>query len=89
MRSWLDAQGGTDSVGLTGDFNTIQAAARPLGIFIEKPKKEKDGSITVSHGAEVVGFSPKTTRVTGSTRQTLRRMRYAKDLPKIIEGRNP
>ncbi|AQW51947.1 SCO family protein [Streptomyces violaceusniger] len=89
MRSWLDAQGGTDFVGLTGDFNTIEAAARPLGIFIEKPKKEKDGSITVSHGAEVVGFSPKddkghwiyTTEATAD--------RYAKDLPKIIEGRNP
>ncbi|MFE2440756.1 SCO family protein [Streptomyces sp. NPDC059426] len=89
MRSWLDAQGGTDFVGLTGDFNTIEAAARPLGIFIEKPKKEKDGSITVSHGAEVIGFSPKddkghwiyTTEATAD--------RYAKDLPKIIEGRNP
>ncbi|GAA0445561.1 SCO family protein [Streptomyces sp. NPDC046215] len=89
IREWLDAQGGQDIVGLTGDFDTIQAAAKPLGIFVEKPKKEKDGSITVSHGAEVVGFSPKddgghwlyTTDATAA--------QYAKDLPKIVKGENP
>ncbi|GAA2709074.1 MULTISPECIES: SCO family protein [Streptomyces] len=89
MRTWLDAQGGQDIVGLTGDFDTIQAAAKPLGILVEKPKKEKDGSVTVSHGAEVVGFSPKddaghwiyTTSTTSD--------QYAKDLPKIVKGENP
>ncbi|MEU5611448.1 SCO family protein [Streptomyces sparsogenes] len=89
MRSWLDGQGGQDFVGLTGDFDTIQAAARPLGILVEKPKKEKDGSITVNHGAEVVGFSPKddknhwiyTTETTAD--------QYAKDLPKLVKGQNP
>ncbi|MFH8368039.1 SCO family protein [Streptomyces sp. NPDC018031] len=89
MRAWLDGQGGTDFVGLTGDFDTIQAAARPLGIFVEKPKKEKDGSITVQHGAEVVGFSPKDDRghwlyTTETTSET-----YTRDLPKIIKGVNP
>ncbi|MBH5335863.1 SCO family protein [Streptomyces pactum] len=89
MRAWLDGQGGKDFVGLTGDFDTIQAAARPLGIFVEKPKKEKDGSITVQHGAEVVAFSPKDDRgrwiyTTETTSET-----YAKDLPKIVKGVNP
>ncbi|KUJ70238.1 hypothetical protein ACZ90_04875 [Streptomyces albus subsp. albus] len=89
MRSWLNGQGGTDFVGLTGDFDTIQAAARSMGILVEKPKKEKDGSITVNHGAEVVAFSPKddkghwlyTTDTTAGT--------YRKGLPKIIKGENP
>lgn len=89
MRAWLDGQGGKDFVGLTGDFDTIQAAARPLGIFVEKPKKEKDGSITVQHGAQVVGFSPKDDRghwiyTTETTAET-----YTKHLPKIIKGVNP
>lgn len=89
MRSWLDGQGGQDFVALTGDFNTIRAAARPLGILVEKPKKEKDGSITVNHGAEVIAFSPKddknhwlyTTETTAD--------QYVEDLPKIVKGQNP
>ncbi|MBO0652433.1 SCO family protein [Streptomyces triculaminicus] len=89
MREWLDAQGGQDIVGLTGDFATIQAAAKPLGILVEPPKKEKDGSVTVSHGAEVVGFSPKDDGghwiYTASTTSE----QYAKDLPKIVKGENP
>ncbi|MCD9143697.1 SCO family protein [Streptomyces albireticuli] len=89
MREWLDAQGGQDIVGLTGDFDTIQAAAKPLGIFVEKPKKEKDGSITVSHGAEVVGFSPKDDGGHWIYTAETTAAQYAKDLPKIVKGENP
>ncbi|MEU5267850.1 SCO family protein [Streptomyces hygroscopicus] len=89
IRSWLDAQGGTDFVGLTGGFDTIEAAARSLGIYVEKPKKEKDGSVTVSHGAEVIGFSPKDDKGHWLYTTDASADRYAKDLPKIIEGRNP
>ncbi|GGP70073.1 SCO family protein [Streptomyces sp. L500] len=89
IREWLDAQGGQDIVGLTGDFATIQAAAKPLGILVEPAKKEKDGSVTVSHGAEVVGFSPKDDAghwiYTASTTSD----QYAQDLPKIVKGENP
>ncbi|TVL92318.1 SCO family protein [Streptomyces sp. SAJ15] len=89
MRSWLDGQGGQDFIGLTGDFDTIQAAARPLGILVDPPKKEKDGTITVNHGAQVLGFSPKDDKAhwiytTETTSET-----YTKDLPKIIKGVNP
>ncbi|MEU5424298.1 SCO family protein [Streptomyces olivoreticuli] len=89
MREWLDAQGGQDIVGLTGDFETIQAAAKPLGILVEKAKKEKDGSITVSHGAEVVGFSPKDDGAHWIYTAETTAAQYAKDLPKIIKGENP
>ncbi|KNB49048.1 SCO family protein [Streptomyces caatingaensis] len=89
MRKWLDAQGGQDIVGLTGSFDTIQAAAKPLGILVEKPKKEKDGSVTVSHGAQVVAFSPKDDKghwlfTAGATAD-----QYTKGLPKIVKGENP
>lgn len=89
IRSWLNAQGGTDFIGLTGDFDTIQAAAEPLGIFVEKPKKEKDGSVTVSHGAEVVGYSPKDDKAHWIYTTDASAGQYAKDLPKIIKGENP
>ncbi|MET8179947.1 SCO family protein [Streptomyces sp. NPDC005336] len=89
IRSWLNAQGGTDFVGLTGDFDTVQAAARPLGIYVEKPKKEKDGSVTVSHGAEVVGYSPKDDKGHWIYTTDATADQYAKDLPKIIKGENP
>lgn len=89
MRKWLDAQGGQDIAGLTGDFSTIQAAARSLGILVEKPKKEKDGSITVSHGAQVVGFSPKDDEGHWIYTAETPAEQYTKDLPKIVKGENP
>ncbi|MEU7165725.1 SCO family protein [Streptomyces morookaense] len=89
MREWLDAQGGQNIVGLTGDFDTIQAAAKPLGILVEKPKKEKDGSVTVSHGAEVVGFSPKDDAAHWIYTSSTTADQYAQDLPKIVKGENP
>ncbi|MET9645436.1 SCO family protein [Streptomyces syringium] len=89
MREWLDAQGGQDIVGLTGGFDTIQAAAKPLGILVEKPKKEKDGSITVNHGAQVIGFSPKDDAAHWVYTTTTTAAEYTKDLPKIIKGENP
>ncbi|GHC36203.1 SCO family protein [Streptomyces cinnamoneus] len=89
MREWLDAQGGQDIVGLTGDFATIQAAAKPLGILVEPAKKEKDGSVTVSHGAEVVGFSPKDDGGHWIYTSSTTSEQYTKDLPKIIKGENP
>ncbi|MFF7186044.1 SCO family protein [Streptomyces sp. NPDC008222] len=78
-----------DVVGLTGDFSTIQAGARSLGITIEPPRKEKDGKIVSTHGTQVIAFSPKTDGGyllygEGATVDD-----YTKDLPKIIKGENP
>ncbi|MFJ4850702.1 MULTISPECIES: SCO family protein [unclassified Streptomyces] len=88
LGAWLNAMD-PSFVGLTGDFATIQAGARSLGIAVEKPVKEKDGSITVTHGAEVVAYSPKDDKahalyMSGTTSQ-----QFAADLPKIIQGRTP
>ncbi|MEU6341203.1 SCO family protein [Streptomyces sp. NPDC046977] len=88
LGAWLGAMD-PSFVGLTGDFATIQAGARSLGIAVEKPVKEKDGSITVTHGAEVMAYSPKDDKahalyMSGTTSQ-----QFAADLPKIIQGRTP
>ncbi|MEU3058990.1 SCO family protein [Streptomyces subrutilus] len=88
LGSWLRSQDPAFT-GLTGDFATIQAAARALGIGIEAAKKEADGSVVSMHGAQVIAFSPKTDEGyvlygEGTTVED-----YTKDLPKIVKGENP
>ncbi|KMO98121.1 SCO family protein [Streptomyces roseus] len=88
LGAWLKSQD-PSFTGLTGDFATIQAAARKLGIGIEAPKKEADGTVVSMHGAQVIAFSPKTDEGyllygEGTTVDD-----YTKDLPKIVKGENP
>ncbi|MCN9243121.1 SCO family protein [Streptomyces sp. RY43-2] len=78
-----------DVVGLTGDFSTIQAGARTLGISIEAPKKEKDGKIVSMHGSQVIAFSPKTDAGYVVYGEDTTVDDYTKDLPRIIEGEKP
>ncbi|MET7601064.1 SCO family protein [Streptomyces avermitilis] len=78
-----------DVVGLTGDFDTIQAGARTLGITIEAPHKDKNGKIVSTHGTQVMAFSPKTDGgyVLYTDQTTVDD--YTKDLPKLVKGQNP
>ncbi|MGW2722903.1 SCO family protein [Streptomyces sp. NPDC001492] len=77
-------------VGLTGDFATIQAGARTLGISIEPTHKDKKTGKTVSvHGTQVIAFSPKTDGGYVLYGEDAQVDDYAKDLPKIIKGENP
>ncbi|MFJ4775122.1 SCO family protein [Streptomyces sp. NPDC088762] len=88
LGAWLKAQD-PSFTGLTGDFATIQAAARSLGIGIEAAKKEADGSVVSMHGAQVIAFSPKTDEGYVLYGEGATVDDYAKDLPKIIKGENP
>ncbi|MGW2565493.1 SCO family protein [Streptomyces sp. NPDC001537] len=77
-------------VGLTGDFATIQAGARTLGISIEPTHKDKKTGKTVSvHGTQVIAFSPKTDGGYVLYDEDATVDDYTKDLPKIIKGENP
>ncbi|MEV4670060.1 MULTISPECIES: SCO family protein [Actinomadura] len=85
LRSWLAAFDAR-FIGLSGDFAEIQQAARALGIAVEKPVKNADGSYEVTHGAQVLAFSPADDKVhlvytSGTTTR-----QYAADLPKLIGG---
>ncbi|MBV7698783.1 SCO family protein [Streptomyces sp. TRM70350] len=75
-------------IGLTGDFDTIQAAARTLGITIEPPHKEK-GKIVSTHGTQVVAFSPKTDAGYVLYGEDTTVDDYIKDLPKLVKGEKP
>lgn len=88
MGKWLDAQD-KDFIGLTGDFDTVKDAARSVGVHLEKPVKEKDGSITVSHGAEVLAYSPKDDKAHVLYLAGVTADQYAKDMPKLVKGEKP
>ncbi|WP_339152634.1 SCO family protein [Streptomyces sp. F41] len=88
LGTWLKAQDPT-FIGLTGDFPTIQAGARQIGIGIEPATKDKDGKPVSMHGAQVVAFSPKTDGGYVLYGEETTAEQYAKDLPKLVKGENP
>ncbi|MFF7363903.1 SCO family protein [Streptomyces sp. NPDC008125] len=88
LGSWLKAQD-PDFIGLTGDFKTIQAGARSMGIGIDPATTEKDGTVVSMHGAQVMAFSPKTDAGYVIYSEDTTADDYTADLPKLIEGANP
>ena len=76
-------------VGLTGDFDTIQAGARTLGITIEAPHKDKNGKVVSTHGSQVIAFSPKTDAGYVLYTEDASVDDYTKDLPALIKGARP
>ncbi|WJV47610.1 SCO family protein [Streptomyces flavofungini] len=89
LGKWLKAQD-PEFIGLTGDFPTIQASGRTVGINVEPSKKLKNGKIESMHGTQVIAFSPKTDAgyaVYNGKDATAKD--YEQDLPKILKGQNP
>ncbi|MEU2064655.1 SCO family protein [Streptomyces sp. NPDC013455] len=76
-------------IGLTGDFATVQAGARSVGISVEPTTKDKNGKPVSVHGTQVVAFSPKTDAGYVLYRESATVDDYTKGLPKIVEGANP
>lgn len=89
LAKWLPSAGDPSFVGLTGDFATIQAGARQVGIGIEPATKEKDGTVVSMHGAQVIAFSPKTDGGYVLYGEDTTADDYAKDLPKLVKGETP
>ncbi|MGX1882441.1 SCO family protein [Streptomyces sp. NPDC055287] len=89
LGKWLRGAGDPSFTGLTGDFPTIQAGARQMGIGIDPPKKEKDGTVVSMHGAQVIAFSPKTDAGYVLYSEDTTADDYTKDLPELIKGENP
>ncbi|MFB7325112.1 MULTISPECIES: SCO family protein [unclassified Streptomyces] len=76
-------------IGLTGDFSTIQAGARTMGISIEPTTKDKNGKLVSMHGTQVIAFSPKTDAGYVLYGEDATVDDYTKDLPRIVKGENP
>jgi protein SCO1/2 len=88
LKEWLGAMD-PSFIGLTGSFTTIQAAARSVGVGIEAPVKEKDGGVTVTHGAEVLAFWPKDDRAHVLYMSGTTAAQYQADLPKLLRSEAP
>ncbi|GAB1328760.1 SCO family protein [Streptomyces sennicomposti] len=88
LRKWLGMMD-PQFVGLTGDFATIQAAARSVGIAIEPTRKDKNGKLVSVHGTQVIAFSPKTDAGYVVYGESTTVEDFTKDLPKIVKGQNP
>ncbi|MGY1436727.1 SCO family protein [Streptomyces reniochalinae] len=89
LGKWLRGQD-PSFIGLTGDFDTIQAGARSLGVSVEPSYKKKNGDIVSTHGAQVLAFSPKDDKAhvlytEGNTDPKI----LDGELPQIIKGENP
>jgi protein SCO1/2 len=86
LHAWL-GQFDPAFIGLTGSFGTIQKAAATLGITIEPPAKNPDGSYTVTHGAEVIAFDAKgkgyIVYTAGATVD-----QFTHDIPLILAGKD-
>ncbi|MEU4150543.1 SCO family protein [Streptomyces sp. NPDC026659] len=76
-------------VGLTGDFATIQAGARTLGISVEPTTKDKNGKPVSVHGTQVIAFSPQTDGGYVLYGEDATVDDYTKDLPKLVRGAKP
>ncbi len=65
LKQWLASfdDGLPAFVGLTAPLTDIDAAAKAIGVPLEAPVKQTDGTITVSHGAETFAFTGGKARV--------------------------
>lgn len=85
LRTWLDSMG-SDFIGLTGDLAKVKTAAKSLGIMIEDPVVNADGTVTSTHGAQVLAFLPSDDKahvlyMSGTEEKT-----YEHDLPLLAKG---
>ncbi len=82
IKAWLAAFD-PSFIGLTGDYAKIQAAAKSLGIALERPGSTS-GEYEVTHGAEVLPFGTDHRAHVIYTAGVSSRD-YAADLPKLLQ----
>ncbi|MFP3988668.1 SCO family protein [Streptomyces sp. E11-3] len=90
LGKWLSSAGHADFVGLTGDFETVQAAARTVGVGMAPATKDAEGTVSATHGKTALAFSP--TDDMGHVLyhgEEATEDDYAKDLPKLLQGKTP
>ncbi|MGC4910382.1 SCO family protein [Streptomyces cyaneofuscatus] len=86
LGTWLAAFD-RNFIGLSGDLEKIKAAARPLGISVEDPTKHHDGSVTSSHGGQVVAFLPTDDKAHVVYLTSTPLKTFAHDLPLLAQGK--
>ncbi|MFJ8040286.1 SCO family protein [Kitasatospora sp. NPDC096147] len=85
LRTWLDSMG-KSFTGLTGDLEKVKAAAKTLGVLVEDPIVNKDGTVTSSHGAQVLGFLPSDDKAHLLYLSSTSTQTFEHDLPLLAKG---
>ncbi|MCC9309358.1 SCO family protein [Kitasatospora sp. RB6PN24] len=85
LRTWLDSFD-KDFIGMTGDLDKVKEAAKSLGILVEDPVVNKDGSVTSSHGAQVLAFLPSDDKAHVLYLSNTDTATFAHDLPLLAKG---
>ncbi|GAA2628631.1 SCO family protein [Actinomadura fulvescens] len=83
IKSWLAAFD-RSFIGMTGDFTKIQAAARTLGIGLERPEV-REGDYEVTHGGQLVVFGTDR-RASVIYPSGVSSRELAADLPRLLRG---
>lgn len=90
MKTWLanfDSGLARPFIGLTNSIPTIDAYAAKLGVTLEPPQKQKDGTIEVTHAAQVIAFSPKTNTADYVWLPGTKVSQYASDIKALESGK--
>jgi protein SCO1 len=85
LRDFLD-KFSTSFVGLTGSVQAIDAMADSVGVAIEPPVTTSGGDYEVTHGAQVVAFSPDDDQAHVVFTAGAGSQAYVHDLPLIAAG---
>ncbi len=85
LRHFLD-RFDTSFIGLTGSVTQIDAMADSVGVSIEPPVKTPDGSYSVTHGAQVLAYSPTDNEAHVVFTAGAGSAAYAHDLPLLAAG---
>jgi protein SCO1/2 len=90
MKTWLsnfDTGLSRPFIGLTSTIPAIDAYAAKLGVTLEPPEKQKDGTIEVTHAAQVIAFSPKTNTADYVWLPGTKVSQYASDIKALESGK--
>ncbi|MCX4747882.1 SCO family protein [Kitasatospora sp. NBC_01287] len=85
LRTWLNSFD-KDFIGMTGDLTKVKAAAQSLGILVEDPVVNKDGTVTSSHGAQVLAFLPSDDKAHVLYLSDTSTATFEHDLPLLAKG---
>lgn len=74
-------------IGVRGTFDRIRTEAEALGVPLEKPEVQADGSVLVTHGSQVIAFS-RDDRIRALYLAGTGVQAYIDDLPKLTAERS-